>query len=130
MWQLLALTFLAGVFAANATPHFVKGITRRRFPTPFGSGPLVNVLVGWAGFVIAGLLLVVARPQAHPRPAFAAAALGVLAMGVFHASIRTRGPIVAPPSASDGFRPPAQRRPVSGLASGEPARVVADADPL
>lgn len=91
MWQTIALTFLAGVFAANATPHFVRGITKQHFPTIFGSGPLVNVVVGWAGFVIAALLFVASRAEAHPRPAFVAASLGVLAMAVFHAWIGAFG---------------------------------------
>lgn len=98
MWQTIALTFLAGVFAANATPHFVKGITKEHFPTPFGSGPLVNVVAGWAGYVIAGLLFIASRATAYPKLAFAATALGVLAMGVFHASIGAFGK--RPPVAS------------------------------
>lgn len=91
MWQTLALTFLAGVFAANATPHFVRGITKQHFPSIFGSGPLINVIVGWSGFVIAGLLFVASHAEAHPRVAFVAASLGVLVMAVFHAWIGAFG---------------------------------------
>ncbi|RKN04851.1 hypothetical protein [Streptomyces radicis] len=60
------LSLLAGVLAANATPHFIRGITKKRFPTPFGDGPLINLVAGWAMYV--------------------AASTGVLAMGVFHAT--------------------------------------------
>ncbi|GIG69037.1 hypothetical protein [Phytomonospora endophytica] len=91
MWQMVALTFLAGVFAANATPHFVKGITKEHFPTVFGSGPLVNVVVGWTGYVIAGLLFSVSRAGTHPRLAFAAVSFGVLVMAVFHAWVGAFG---------------------------------------
>ncbi|MFH8935323.1 hypothetical protein [Streptomyces griseosporeus] len=93
------LSFLTGIFAANATPHFIKGITKERFPTPFGDGPLVNLVAGWAMYVIAVLLAVAARATEHPAPAFTAAALGVLAMGIFHATIgafgRGRTPLAA-----------------------------------
>jgi hypothetical protein len=34
MWQTILLSFLAGAMAANAMPHFVKGITREPYPTP------------------------------------------------------------------------------------------------
>ncbi|PLS81751.1 hypothetical protein CYG49_01225 [Candidatus Saccharibacteria bacterium] len=55
----LLLFFLAGVFAANGIPHFVKGITGEHHMTPFGkpSGPVVNVLWGSANFISAFLLL-------------------------------------------------------------------------
>jgi hypothetical protein len=49
--------FFAGIFLANAVPHFVHGISGDRFPTPFArprgkglSSPiwaLFNVLVGY-----------------------------------------------------------------------------------
>ena len=35
MTSTIVLCFIAGVLAANATPHFVKGITKEQFPTPF-----------------------------------------------------------------------------------------------
>jgi len=45
--------FFAGLFLANAVPHYVKGISGDPFPTPFAkppgkglSSPLINVL--WA----------------------------------------------------------------------------------
>ena len=30
-------SFVAGLLGANATPHFVKGITGERYPTMFGA---------------------------------------------------------------------------------------------
>jgi hypothetical protein len=55
--------FFAGVFLANAVPHFVHGISGDRFPTPFASppgrglsSPAVNVF--WALFnLIVGYIL-------------------------------------------------------------------------
>ncbi|MFI6791973.1 hypothetical protein ACIBG4_32060 [Nonomuraea sp. NPDC050383] len=73
------LSFFAGVFGANATPHFVKGIT------------LVNLVAGWAMCVIAALLALGADTAGHPAAAFTAAALGVLVMGVFHATVGAFG---------------------------------------
>ena len=53
IWYHYVACFFAGIFLANAVPHFVKGICGDRFPTPFAkppgkglSSPLVNVL--WA----------------------------------------------------------------------------------
>jgi len=85
------LSFFAGVFAANATPHFIRGITKERFPTPFGDGPLINVIAGWAMYVIAALLTLSAHVTTHPVPAFTAAALGALGMSIFHATIGAFG---------------------------------------
>ena len=52
-WYDYVACFFAGVFLANAVPHFVHGISGDRFPTPFArppgkglSSPTVNVL--WA----------------------------------------------------------------------------------
>ncbi len=55
--------FFAGMFLANAVPHFVNGISGDSFPTPFAkppgkglSSPLVNVV--WALFnLVVGYVL-------------------------------------------------------------------------
>ena len=91
MMYSIILCFLAGVLAANATPHFVKGITKEQFPTPFSPAPLPNLIGGWAMYVLAGLLLVWAHVGQHPLAALAAGALGVLPMGIFHAGIGAFG---------------------------------------
>jgi hypothetical protein len=56
--------FFGGAFLVNAVPHFVSGLTGRRFPSPFASppgkglsSPTVNVLWGTFNFVIAYLLI-------------------------------------------------------------------------
>jgi hypothetical protein len=87
----IVLCFIAGVLAANGTPHFVKGITKEQFPTAFSAAPLPNLLGGWAMFVLAALLLLWAHPAQHPLAALIAGALGVLPMGVFHAQIGAFG---------------------------------------
>ncbi|MFY0254565.1 hypothetical protein ACDQ55_11480 [Chitinophaga sp. 30R24] len=54
-WQQLLADFFAGIFLANAVPHFVHGISGNKFPTVFSkprgvglSSPTTNVL--WALF--------------------------------------------------------------------------------
>jgi len=85
MWQTTLLTFLAGILAGNSIPHFVKGITRERYPTVFGASAVVNLLVGWAGAVLAVLLFQAAGVNAHATAAAVAGGLGVLVIGLFHA---------------------------------------------
>ena len=52
-WYVYVASFFAGMFLANAVPHYVKGVCGDRFPTPFAkppgkglSSPVVNVV--WA----------------------------------------------------------------------------------
>ncbi len=63
-WYAYLACFFAGMFLANAVPHFVHGISGDRFPTPFAHPPgkglssptvnvawaLVNLVVGWLLF--------------------------------------------------------------------------------
>ena len=51
IWYNYIAAFLAGIFLANAVPHFVHGISGDRFPTPFAqprgkglSSPTINVV--------------------------------------------------------------------------------------
>jgi hypothetical protein len=85
MWQTISLSLLAGLLGGNALPHFIRGITRRRYPSVLGNGPIPNLLAGWAGLVVTAILLRLAHVQRHPALALGAVALGVLVMGLFHA---------------------------------------------
>jgi apolipoprotein N-acyltransferase len=99
MWQTILFSLLAGAMSANATPHFVKGITKEPYPNVFGGSPVSNLVAGWSGFVLAALLLSWAHADRHPVWAIASGALGVLAMGLFHALglvIGTTGKDAAP----------------------------------
>jgi hypothetical protein len=56
-WYAYLAYLFAGAFLANGVPHFVEGITGRRFPSPFASPPgvgesrpFVNVMWGLANF--------------------------------------------------------------------------------
>ena len=85
MWQAIVLSFLGGVMGGNAFPHFARGITKMPYPNRLGNGPITNLVAGWAGLVLAALLLYWAHTKAHPAWSFASAAVGVLLIGLFHA---------------------------------------------
>ena len=86
MVRSVVLCFLAGVVGANGIPHFVSGTVSREYPNVTGNSPARNVIGGWAALVIACLLAHWADPGRHVAAAFAAGALGVLGMALFHAS--------------------------------------------
>jgi hypothetical protein len=89
-WLHLVSYFLGGLFLANAVPHFVSGVTGKPFQTPFAKPPgkglsssTVNVLWGFANFVVA-YLLVLRVGYFDPRSVacIAALAAGVLLIGL------------------------------------------------
>jgi hypothetical protein len=62
-WIAYIVHFVAAAFLANGVPHFVNGISGRRFRTPFIrladsrlSSPVTNVVWGWANVLVAMLL--------------------------------------------------------------------------
>src|SRR5579875_1509894 len=79
-----------GAFLANGVPHFVSGVTGRPFQSPFAKPPgkglsssTVNVLWGFANFVIAYLLIAcVGRFDGRAVDNALALGAGVLLMGV------------------------------------------------
>jgi hypothetical protein len=83
-WYDYIACFFAGMFLANAVPHFVQGISGERFPSPFShppgkglSSPTVNVV--WALFnLVVGYILFRAGKVSSG---------GDLALGVFFAGI-------------------------------------------
>ncbi len=63
-WLVYLACIAGGGFLANGVPHFVAGISGRKFHSPFASPPvkglssaLVNVVWGLVNFIVAGLLL-------------------------------------------------------------------------
>jgi hypothetical protein len=63
-WYVYLARFGAGLFLANGVPHFVHGISGKKFPSPFASPPgvgesppMVNVIWGMANFVIGYVLI-------------------------------------------------------------------------
>jgi hypothetical protein len=85
MWQAIVLSFLGGLVAGNGLPHFIRGITRRRYPCAIGNGPIPNLIAGWAGLVLGSLLLWWAHIDRYPELSFAAIGTGILLIGLFHA---------------------------------------------
>ncbi|MGP4111401.1 hypothetical protein ACTWP5_10845 [Streptomyces sp. 4N509B] len=85
MWQTFVLSFLAGLMLGNGLPHFVRGITRKPYPSTLGNGPVPNLVAGWASLVLGGLLLWWADLGRHPELAFASVGVSVLLIGLFHA---------------------------------------------
>jgi hypothetical protein len=81
----VVLAFVAGFFAGNGLPYYAQGsVGYGRNPGPFPDSPMVSVLGGWGAFVVAAVALNFAHVGAHPLPGCAAAALGVLAVGLIH----------------------------------------------
>ena len=66
MWQTILLSLLAGAMSANATPHFVKGITKEPYPNVFGGSPVSNLVAGWSGFVLAAFAVVLGTRRPTP----------------------------------------------------------------
>jgi len=90
--QDLAYLF-GGAFLSNAVPHFVSGVMGQPFQSPFAKPPgqglsssTVNVLWGFANFVIAYLLLArVGHFDLQAPDQVIAAGVGILLMGVMAA---------------------------------------------
>jgi hypothetical protein len=94
MWQLYICSFIAGAFAANGVPHFIKGVMGQKHQTPFGkhSSAVVNVCWGWVNFVVAVIFLHFAHVYAHEYRAFALLAVGALLMSLFNAMVWSKHP--------------------------------------
>ena len=39
IWYNYLAAFFAGIFIANSVPHFIHGISRNNYPTPFANPP-------------------------------------------------------------------------------------------
>jgi hypothetical protein len=84
-----------GACLTNAIPHFVSGVMGKPFQSPFAKPPgkglsssTVNVLWGFANFVIAYLLIGrVGNFDLHATDQVVAAGVGVLLMGVMSARL-------------------------------------------
>ena len=85
--------FLGGFFAGNGAPYYFAGsIGEPTNPSPFADSALVNVVVGWVALLIGALCLVAASRRGQPWVVAAAAALGVLVVGLIHARLWRRDP--------------------------------------
>jgi len=88
-WYNYVACFFAGMFLANVVPHFVRGISGDRFPTPFAhprgkglSSPTVNVVWALLNLVVGYVLFRVGRVSSGGD-----SALGILFAGIAVISI-------------------------------------------
>lgn len=93
-WYDYVAYFFAGLFLANSVPHFVHGISGKKFQSPFAkppgvgeSSPIVNVIWGLFNAVVGyALIFGVGRfTLGFTRPVLAAG-LGAAIISVFLAS--------------------------------------------
>jgi hypothetical protein len=86
-WYHYMACFFAGVFLANAVPHFVHGISGDRFPTPFAtppgkglSSPTVNVVWSQLNLIVGYILFRVGRVSSGDYSALGVFFAGVVAI--------------------------------------------------
>jgi hypothetical protein len=103
-WYAYLAFFFGGAFLANAVPHFLTGIARRPFPTPFASPPFrglssppVNIAWAFANLAFAYLLLARIRridlsEWSHIGPALAGFALMTFLVGRALTRLRDSAP--------------------------------------
>jgi hypothetical protein len=87
IWTVLT-AFVAGFFVGNGLPYYVAGSTGESVnPSPFPKSPSTNVVVGWAGMLLGGVVGYFTDWTTSPVWALAAAMLGALAVGLVHARL-------------------------------------------
>ncbi|WP_146059112.1 hypothetical protein [Actinomadura rubteroloni] len=79
------MSFLAGVWLGNGIPHFVRGVTKKPYPSALGNSPVPNLIAGWLAIATTPLFLLLVHPAEHPIASWISAMLGMLAIGIFHA---------------------------------------------
>jgi hypothetical protein len=88
-WYDYLASFFAGLFLANAVPHFLHGISGDPFPTPFArppgeglSSPTINVLWALLNLAIGYILIRVGKVSAGNTPALVIFFIGVAAISI------------------------------------------------
>jgi hypothetical protein len=88
-WYDYVASFFAGMFLANAVPHFMHGVSGDPFPTPFAkppgkglSSPTVNVLWALLNLAIGYVLIRLGQVSDHNIPALVVFFLGVAAISI------------------------------------------------
>lgn len=85
MISTIILCFLGGIWFGNGIPHFIRGITKQNYPSMLGNGSVPNLIAGWMAIATTPLFLYWAHTSDYPVAAWIAGAIGVLAIGLFHA---------------------------------------------
>jgi hypothetical protein len=88
-WYLYIASFCAGIFLANAVPHFVQGVSGNKFPSPFSkppgrglSSPTVNVVWALFNVVVGYLLLKVGQVNSDNTLSLVVFFVGVVAISI------------------------------------------------
>jgi small-conductance mechanosensitive channel len=97
VWYNYIACFFAGMFLANAVPHFVYGICGDRFPTPFAkppgkglSSPTVNVLWALLNMVVGYFLFQVGRVSSGNTLTLAVFFMGIVFISIMSSLIFAR----------------------------------------
>ena len=88
-WYHYIACFFAGMFLANAVPHFVHGISGDRFPTPFAdppgkglSSPTVNVIWTLVNLVVGYILFRIGKVSSGDNAALVIFFAGIAAISL------------------------------------------------
>jgi hypothetical protein len=89
-WYDYVACFFAGIFLANAVPHFVHGISGDRFPTPFArppgkglSSPTVNVVWALSNLVVGYALFRIEKVSSGSGPVLIFFFAGIAAISIW-----------------------------------------------
>jgi hypothetical protein len=93
LWSLV-FGLVAGFFAGNGLPYYAEGSAGRTpNPSVFSTMPrttTVNILLGCACFVVAGIAWHFAGASHHPLAAYGTGLVGMLLVGLIHARVWPR----------------------------------------
>ena len=89
-WYLYIASFFAGIFLANAIPHFVQGVSGNKFPSPFSkpsgrglSSATVNVVWALLNFLVGYLLLRMGQVNSGNILSLVVFFVGIAAISIF-----------------------------------------------
>ncbi len=89
-WYVYIASFFAGIFLANAVPHFVQGVSGNKFPSPFAkppgkglSSPIVNVVWAFGNMLVGYLLFIWGQVSSGHLLPLALFFLGIIAISIF-----------------------------------------------
>jgi hypothetical protein len=89
-WYLYVASFFAGIFLANAAPHFIQGVSGNKFPSPFAtppgkglSSPFVNVIWALFNMLVGYILLRIGQVNSDNVPSLLIFFIGVAAISIF-----------------------------------------------
>jgi hypothetical protein len=89
-WYLYVASFFAGIFLANAIPHFVQGVSGDKFPTPFAkppgkglSSPTVNMVWALFNILVGYVLLRIGQVNSDNVPSLIVFFIGFAAISIF-----------------------------------------------